>query len=231
MYVRRGQEAEVRSQESGVRRQEAGGGMSEDTSVFEKTYEYYLSAIRKLDFAHLADRLGGRLEDGMLKVCLFQEEYSVSGQAITDANGMRPGHDVCVILSRYLIMCPSRVSSQRDWANYRDLKDSGPLTVYFANEVEGAVEKRFSGRSAQLQAAGRRLGGAPPELSLDYDLALQFIALPRVPALLLFNDADEEFPAKCSVLFESRIEQFLDAECIAMLGWQLFHRLRSLAEG
>jgi hypothetical protein len=39
-----------------------------------------------------------------------------------------------------------------------------------------------------------------------------------VPILVLFNDADEEFPARCSVLFQRRAEHFLDAESLAVLG-------------
>ena len=47
-----------------------------------------------------------------------------------------------------------------------------------------------------------------------------------IPVIMLYNDADEEFSAKCSVLFESRAEKYLDAECIAMLGRQLFRHLK-----
>ena len=31
-------------------------------------------------------------------------------------------------------------------------------------------------------------------MELPYDLAIQFKALPKIPLLLLFNDADDEFP-------------------------------------
>jgi hypothetical protein len=47
---------------------------------------------------------------------------------------------------------------------------------------------------------------------------------------MLFNDADDEFPAKCSVLFPARTEAYLDAECIAMLGTLLFRKLKRAAE-
>ena len=70
------------------------------------------------------------------------------------------------------------------------------------------------------------LGGYPPALEVQYDFAMQFDALPMIPLILLFNDLDEEFPATCSMLFQSRIEKYLDAECIAMLGRQLFFQLK-----
>ena len=74
--------------------------------------------------------------------------------------------------------------------------------------------------------SGKSISGYRPNLDVNYDIAMQFDALPKIPVILLLNDADEEFSAKCSVLFERRAEKYLDAECIAMLGWQLFNHLR-----
>ena len=41
---------------------------------------------------------------------------------------------------------------------------------------------------------------------------MQFGALPQGPVILIFNDADEEFPAKSSVLFEGRAKEYLVPE-------------------
>jgi len=45
---------------------------------------------------------------------------------------------------------------------------------------------------------------------------------------MLYNDADDEFPATCSVLFERRAERYLDPECLAMVGALLFASLKKL---
>jgi hypothetical protein len=94
------------------------------------------------------------------------------------------------------------------------------------NEVERAIGSCFSGGLDELMNASRRLGGYAPAIDVKNDFAVQFDALPRVPVIMLYNDADEEFPAKCTILFESRAEKYLDAECIAMLGSQLFRQLK-----
>ena len=41
---------------------------------------------------------------------------------------------------------------------------------------------------------------------------MEVSALPRVPLLLLFNDADAEFPAGSAVLFRKGADTYLDAE-------------------
>jgi len=44
---------------------------------------------------------------------------------------------------------------------------------------------------------------------------------------MLFNDADDEFSATCSVLFEQRAENYLDPECLAMVGRRLCTNLKN----
>ncbi len=48
--------------------------------------------------------------------------------------------------------------------------------------------------------------------------------------VMLFNDADDEFPSKCHVLFERRLEKNLDAECLAMAGRLLCEYLKKAGE-
>jgi hypothetical protein len=55
--------------------------------------------------------------------------------------------------------------------------------------------------------------------------------LPKIPVLLLFDDADEEFPAQCKVLFERRAEHYLDPECLAILGMLLSDFLNKAVPG
>lgn len=196
-------------------------------SVFEKTYRDYLHRIGQIDLQAVAGPLGIEAEKGLVFIRLFSKEYRVSGEGILDSGGQRPDLDVCVVLSRYLLMCPGETPEGEKWFSFRDFKDTGPLTVYFKNEVERAVERIFSGDLPHLKEASRALGGKKTGIEAAYDLAVRFDALPRVPLLLIFNDGDEEFPSKCSVLFKETAESYLDGECLAILGKLLFTSLQS----
>lgn len=200
--------------------------MPPETSIFEKTYHGYLARIGEIDFKAVENVLGVKSGEDTIEVFLFQTSYRVSAGGISDPGGDRPSLDVCVILSRYLLMCPEETPVGGNWVSFRDFKDTGPLTVYFENEVERAVVRLFEGDLEALKAACRGVGGHAPDIEPDYDAVFQFDALPRVQLLLLFNDRDEEFPARCSVLFKSSAEKYLDGECLAILGRLLFTSLQ-----
>ena len=200
--------------------------MTSKNSVFEKTYKYYIAQVAGIDFKSIEQKLGVHAEGNDVTIPLFGKSHKVSESGITDPSRNQPSLDICVILCKYLLLCPGVYPKEKEWVSFRDFKDSGPLTTYFANDVERAIAAYFEGRLDDMKEASKTLAGYPPDIEVAYDLAMQFDALPRVPVMLLFNDADDEFPAKSSVLFERRAEKYLDAECLAMVGRLLFTSLK-----
>jgi len=205
--------------------------MADQSPVFEKTYKDYLEQIAKIDVSSIKEKLGVQVEGNAAIIPVFRKPTQVSAKGIIDRSGQRPSFDVCVILCKYLLLCPASIPKETEWTAYRDLKDAGPLTVYFSHDVERSIAARFSGRLRELEAAGKALGGCPPEMEFSNNLSMRLKALPRVPLLVLYNDADEEFPAQCSVLFERGAERYLDAECLAMVGRLLYTELETAAGG
>ncbi len=197
--------------------------------IFARTYKNYLAQLNKIDLKSVEEKLGVQVEGNEIIIPLFGKAHKVSQNGITNPIGKQPSFDICVILCKYLLLCPDVYPKEKAWASFRDFKDSGPLTSYFANEVERAIAAYFAGRLGDLEASGKTLGGYPLDIEVTYDLSLQFHALPQVPISMLYNDSDDEFPAKCSVLFERRAENYLDAECLAMVGRLLFTYLKESA--
>ena len=200
--------------------------MAEKSQVFEETYEDYLTRIAGLDFNFIADRLGVTVDGADIIVPLFGRSYRISAKGISDPSGRQPHLSVSVILCKYLLMCPLIEPLGGNWMAYKDFKDAAPLIQAFSNTVTRPLAETFSGRVAELEKSGEKMGGYRPEEEFPYDLCLQFDALPKVPLLLLFNDRDEEFPAQCGVLFEKRTEKFIDMECLAMVGMLFFEYLK-----
>ena len=204
--------------------------MTEKASVFEETYANYLAQIAELDFNKIADQLGAEVAEDELIVPFFGKPHRISARGIADPSGGRPSFSVCVVLFKYLLLCPDRDPVEKDWVSFKDFRDSAPFAGAFVNYTEAPLANYFSGRLKGLEAACRAIHGHPPAATFSYDLCMQFKALPKIPVLLLFNDADDAFAARCMVLFERRAEKYLDMECLAMVGMLLFESLKPASD-
>jgi len=198
----------------------------EKPSVFKETYQNYLAQIGKIDLDSRAEKLGGRVEKEEMVLFFFGQPYRISSRGITDPSGKQPLMGISVVLCKYLLLCPDIASLDKEWVSYRDFKDSAPLVHSFVNHTERPIARHFSNRLDDLAAACEKLGGRDPDLDLNYQLIMKLYPLPKVPVLLLFDDIDEEFPAQCKVLFERRAEQYLDPECLAIIGTLLNNFLK-----
>ena len=168
----------------------------EKSPIFEKTYKDYLARVAKLDLKELQDRLGIQVTQGKAVIPFFNTFYTVSEDGIVNPSGKKPHLSVSVILCKYLLMCPGYDPKEDDWVSFKDFKDASPLTDAFLNYTERPIAKLFAGRVNDLEKACKTIGGFSLSEEFSYDLSIQFNALPKVPVLLLFNDADDEFPAQ-----------------------------------
>jgi len=205
--------------------------MTEKSPVFKETYDHYLEKIRAAELSAVATPLGGEPAADGICIPLFGRPFMVTRSGVTDDRGRRARFDVCIVLFKYILMCPDSPPEIGEWTAYRDFKDSAPLVQYFAANAENAVAKAFSGKVDALRRAVESLRGRAPAEALCYDLALSFDALPRVTMLMLFNDAEPGFAARCSILFRRSTASYLDMECLGILGAQLAGYLKDVAEG
>jgi hypothetical protein len=200
-------------------------------SVFDRTYKDYITQVFNVDLESRAEKLGVRIDGDELLISFFGKPYRVSPKGIADPSGKRPAHSISVVLCKYLLLCPEFPPREHDWVSYKDFKDAAPFVGAFANNVERTIAKNFRRRLEDLRLAGEKLTGRPPETDFPYQLSVRFEPLPKVPLLMLFNDEDEEFSARCLVLFERRAEKYLDMECLAIVGWLLSDYLERAAGG
>lgn len=201
--------------------------MLKESEIFEKHYKDYCDQISGVDLVSAGNTLGFLSHDDKATVRFLNRDYRVSGKGVTDDSGRRPPYGVCVILAKYILLCPDRVVCDTEWASIKDFKKNAQFTNvnFFTSDTVQVILDRFSGRPDALFRAGETLGGILNDAVPSYDLAMEFKALPRVSLLLLFNDSDDEFPAQCSVLFQKQAEHYLDPESLVMTGAALAKRL------
>ena len=189
--------------------------------VFAEIKEDYLQQIlAKWDEFDL-ETLGLERGDDGIEVIFFKRKYLVTPEGIQGGDRHLLEHMTYVIISQYLLGPAQQAPGPKEWVSYKGLADAAPYSEGFQNTVERKIAQAFSGRLSELAARSGELGGYEPEQSYSYDLVQCFQALPAVPVLLLFNDAEDMFPAQCSVLFQSDCAGYLDMESIAMVGMSL----------
>ena len=199
---------------------------SHRSPIFETHLNDYLKQVNRLDLTRFAEKLGVEIRTDKIIVPFMGRNYEIGQNNIMGPAAKKVDYAISVVLCKYLLLCPDHLPDATQWQTFKDFKSAAPLISYFSDNVEKTISIHFSGRLEALKAAADALEGRPPDISLSYDLAVCFRPLPKVPLLLLYNDADEEFDADCSVLFEKRAEDYLDMECLAMVGSIFAERLK-----
>jgi hypothetical protein len=205
--------------------------MMSENSAFDQTLKAYLEEIRKCDISRKTEALGVDVSGDDIIIRFYDRQYRVRYSRVLDARGNDVIHAIRVILCRYLLMAPETTPFGSDWVAYKDFVDAAPFTGAFSEHAEHAIARNFSGRLESLIAAAKKMGGQVTKMDLAYDATIIFQCLPRVPVLLLFNDADEDFGARALILFERRAVRYLDVECLAMAGWLLSDELAVVSGG
>ena len=91
-------------------------------TVFEQTYKNYLKQLKAISFESVAPKIGAEIKGNVLKIPLFGSDYEVSVEKITGPSGEKPAYDICVILSKYLLLCPDNPPQNNDWVSFRNLR-------------------------------------------------------------------------------------------------------------
>jgi hypothetical protein len=203
--------------------------MDGSSNVFKKNYQDYCTLIEKVDFASIKNTLGIREHENGYIIPFFNKEIQILDKGIMILSGKRPDYMEAVIIAKYILLSPHKQIIINGWASFKDFKKAANFISAgaFSAEAERNIAKLFSGRLGDLKNACEGSGGVPYKFGISYDLSVMFHALPRISILLLFNDKDEEFPAKCTILFEKHAEYYLDPESLIMVVGSLFKNLKN----
>ena len=108
------------------------------------------------------------------------------------------------------------------WTGFQELPNTVSKIKSMRDHVEKPLVECFSGRIKELKEISKQNGAADVSDTFGSSgTALRFDPLPRLPVLLLFWDADEEFDAECRLLFDETVTEHLDIESILFLSERL----------
>ena len=130
--------------------------------------------------------------------------------ALVPGSVSNPSSELVVALLTYLMSAQS-VGLKQKLVAPSDLQ--GGKTFFGSHRLPtDAILERFGRDPRGFVSAGSALGGTPESYG---DASVRFWLLERVPVVMVLWAADDEFPARCSVLFDASVDKIvpLDALC------------------
>lgn len=192
-----------------------------EDALFGEKAEGLLNKLKGVNLAYRANALGGTWAEGSLTLPLFGRPHHITGEAIRDHEGNHATPAVTVLLCRYILSLPAvQQAESPEWVTLRDVKGAGVLTSVFTDNTQKIIETAFTGHAHSLADAAAALGG-DVETHPGFDLSIRFHALPRIPVLVHFNDAEVGMPAQCAILFDRSAQDFLDLESLSIIATYL----------
>jgi len=185
--------------------------------------------LSRLDPAEVCRRSGAQFDEtsGSYSIDFVRECYRISPnrrtiEAISAHSSQEgPSIELKVILITYLLnaqeipLADKLVAGSNLTGGKIFFQGSHQFPLDPLIERYGQDTKGFLARGISLGATQERYG----------DVGLRFAALPRVPVIMVFWGADEEFPARLSVLFDASIERHLPLDAIYGLVTEICRRI------
>lgn len=191
--------------------------ISDKPDNYEKVYQELIPRLASANLAQNADGLGIQAVGGQVPVTLFGRDYRVDSGGVTMADGSEAEMIPRIVLAYFMTHGGSGEPAGRP-APYRELPGGADFARSLAEIVDGRIVKRFSGRLDALKGACEALGGRADSQGISCDAGYMFEALPKMPMMLTFYDVDEDFPAEAKVFYDITAPNFLDMECLAVMG-------------
>lgn len=128
-----------------------------------------------------------------------------------------------ILILQYLTeVCGVQASGR--WISFRELPSGNNHYAAFKLEAMDPLAKRFGSSPAEFELACLKLGGN--KLAMG-DLAFAIPVFPSLQLAFILWLADEEFPARVNILFDSTASMHLSTESLNVLGNNISEKIIS----
>lgn len=192
-----------------------GGGKKESSHV--QALNFLMGKIAEGDFKEMAAKSGATYDPGPpegLHVKFVGRDHLVTAKDVKALDGGAPSVWVKVFLYIYVTRATGADLTGK-WVSFRELPNTVSKEKTYERKVSEIV-KHMKGGLAEINRAALALGGEPIEFGSAHG-AWRFDALPRVPVILLYWPAEEEFEARATLVLDGGILDYLDQEAIVFL--------------
>jgi hypothetical protein len=201
------------------------------TDGYDQIYLDLIPRLAACELAQNAAHLGLTVTaGGQVTVELFGRPYLVSPSGVEPADGQPAEVNERSLVAIYA-MSPGRGEPGSSFVPVFRLYGGVDGGSFDKMRLHARLLREFGGDYAKFAAAARRLGGVLRPGSPDSGHCWDFRPLPRIPARVVFHEADDEFPADIQVMFDPGALRFLEFECLVVLAGCFANALIRAATG
>ena len=188
----------------------------DNSKIFNEAYPELLSRVKSMDLSQKLNILGIQKQGPLFIFDFFNQQLVFDGDDFFDAKGADLNPAVKVVLCTYILMSPENVlKSDGKLVTFREFSDAGPLFSRFTENTAKIIQTSFSNQVEALRQKCLKFGGTILT-NQSYDISIRFRALPKIPIILNFNDADELMPANAGFLYHDTAATYLDLQCLTI---------------
>ncbi len=185
---------------------------------FDKSSEMWSWENFKDDIQGLRNRLG--IGDKYAEILGIRMDLE-TGQTIDTFTSKEVSPSRLIIFLFYY----SRAKDEgiaNEWVKFNALRGSWACRFSFDKEDLNALLAAYTNNREKLLAAFERLNAR----RVDYgDVGFEVSFLPRVKVLIIFEDADDEFPASVRMLYDKNSIFYLPHEMLGDISWFIVSRV------
>jgi hypothetical protein len=203
---------------------------SKNANGYEKTYEAVASRLRDLEFPYAAKRLGFDLINKYaMSIDFLGRTYELSRGGVRPLDGEKADVNILSVLAYYAL-------SKSDTEPLYDFALLGAFTGGLFSTAGGRADwmveplRKACGSHETFRRATRNLGMTYEGSRVAGEHAWQYRLLPKVPALVKYFEADDEFPCDIKIYYDKTVTEFLDFEPLAVLNGCFVSALAAAAE-
>jgi hypothetical protein len=203
---------------------------SKNASGYDKTYEAVAARLRDLEFPYAAKRLGFDLIDKYtMSIDFLGRKYALNRKGARPLDGQAVDVNILSVLAYYAV---SRGSAEPLY-NFALLNTfTGSLLSSGGTDSAWMVEPllKLYDKHETFRQTARRLGMIYEGSRSAGEHAWQYRLLPKIPALVKYFEADDEFPCDIKIYYDKTVTEFLDFEPLAVLNGCFVSALAAAAQ-
>jgi len=174
------------------------------------------------NFGEAIGTLRNRLGIGEVKVDILGYEVDLKTGETYDRLRNQSANPSKLIPHLYYYTKAKDEGISGEWVKFNSLSGSWACRFSYDEQDVNALAEAFSKDSAKAAEAMKKIGATPADYG---DMAFEISFLPMVKVLLVYEDADEEFPASVRLLYDKNSIYYLPHEMLGNISWILVSRV------